>query len=147
MKSKHIVTLILWILILCGCTQYNGHIGPIFGSWSLVAIKEDGIPLPLEDETVFSFQNELVRVIRLIDPPYKWEQKYGNFSLSEKELTLKFQTKPTSDDNYMYMTPDWLYFPITQPIVLEVRKLNGSEMDLCLNSGGKQIEYCFKKTW
>lgn len=136
------------IIILCGCTQYNGHIGPIFGSWALTEIKEEGRELPLEFETVFSFQNEIVQVNKLTDPPFRTEEKYGNFTVTKEHLTLRFQARPTESGSYMYMTPDWLYFPEDgEPIVFDIRKLNGSAMELSLEVDGKKLYYTFRKTW
>ncbi len=148
MRKLNLALTMLSLILMCSCTQYNGHIGPIFGSWSLVAITEDGLPIELDDETVFSFQNEVVRVARLVDPPYSTTFRYGNFSLSDDVLTLKFQAKPTPSDSYLYVTPDWLHFPLDgNPIHLEIRKLTGSEMSFTLDNDGKIYGYSFKKTW
>ena len=70
MKKIYSALIVLTLTLMCSCTQYNGHIGPLFGSWSLVEMTADGLPLELTDESVFSFQNEVVRVVRLVDPPY-----------------------------------------------------------------------------
>lgn len=140
--------IVLSLTLMCGCTQYNGHIGPIFGSWSLVGITEDGLPLELADETVFSFQNEVVRVVKLVNPPYYALSRYGNFTLSSDVLTLRFQSEPTPSDSHLFLTPDWLYFPQDgSPIIFEIRKLSGSEMVLALDNDGKTYVYSFKKTW
>ncbi|MDE5870922.1 MAG: lipocalin-like domain-containing protein [Muribaculaceae bacterium] len=139
---------VLVFILLCGCTQNDGYIGPIFGSWSLVAIMEDGTSIDPGDETIFSFQNEVVRVVRLVNPPYSAVTKFGSFTLSDDVLTLMFQQGPTPSGSYMYMAPDWLHFPKGETVVpLNVRKLNGSEMVLTLDNGGKIFEYSFKKTW
>ena len=148
MKSIYLRAILLPLLMLAGCTQYNGHIGPIFGSWSLTAIAEDGDPLELADETVFSFQNEIVQVVRLDDPPFEITVRYGNFSITDRVLTMKFQHLPTVTGSHMYMTPDWLHFPTGgKPLEFEVRKLTGSEMRLLLDNGERLYEYTFKKTW
>ncbi|MDE7347771.1 MAG: lipocalin-like domain-containing protein [Muribaculaceae bacterium] len=148
MKKIYSALIVLSFMLLCGCTQYNGHIGPVFGSWSLVAMTEDGVPIALEDETVFSFQNEVVQVVKLVNPPFSVLTRYGNFKIEDDVMTLRFQSAPTSSDSYMYMAPDWLHFPQdASQIRLEVRKLNGSEMTLNLDSEGKTIGYSFKKTW
>lgn len=140
--------IVLSLTLICGCTQYNGHIGPIFGSWSLVGITEDGQPLELADETVFSFQNEVVRVVKLVDPPYSSMSRYGNFTLSSDVLTLRFQSKPTPSGSNLFVTPDWLHFPQDgSPIIFEIRKLGGSEMVLAFDNDGKSYVYSFKKTW
>lgn len=148
MKKIYLVIIGLALLIMSGCTQYNGYIGPIFGSWALVEMTENGEPMQIEYETIFSFQNEVVQVLKLIDPPYTVMPRYGNFSISEDVLTLKFQDKPTPDDSYKYMTPEWLHFPEDGlPIHFDVKKLNGSEMILSLDNEGKVYGYSFKKTW
>ena len=59
MKNTLIIVISL-LLGLCGCTQYNGHIGPIFGSCSLIEISEDGVALKMNEENTFSFQNQIV---------------------------------------------------------------------------------------
>lgn len=151
MKKVYVYRYVLPILLmLCGCTQNNGHIGPIFGSWALVAICEDGRDLDLSTETVFSFQNEVVQVLRLNadPPPSVVEMKYGNFSIEEDVLTLKFQVAPTPGGNYMYMTPTWLHFPEHYgQLNFEIEKLDGSAMILRLTSSEKVLVYAFSKTW
>ena len=82
-------------ILMTACTQNNGHLGPLFGSWSLVGLTEDGKPVELEDKTVFSFQNELVRVVKIEEFPNQSETRYGNFTHSGDQLTLKFQKDPT----------------------------------------------------
>lgn len=147
---KKIITsfVVLAFFLLCGCTQNNGHIGPIFGSWALVGIAQDGVPLRLEEETVFSFQNKIVQVTKLVDPPYTVLIRYGNFTISDDVLTMKFQLTPTPADSYMYIIPDWLYFPHGEDqLHFDVRKLKGSEMILGLETGEKTLIYSFKKTW
>lgn len=148
MRKLYLAMIVLSLSLICGCTQYNGHIGPIFGSWSLVAMTEDGLPIDLADETVFSFQNEVVRVVKLVDPPFSSLSRYGNFTLSDDVLTLRFQSKPTASDSHLYLTPDWLHFPQDgSAIRFDVKKLSGSEMQLTLYSDGKTYGYSFKKTW
>lgn len=148
MKGIYAVISVLVLLLPGGCTQYNGHIGPIFGSWALVGITQDGVELEMEDETVLSFQNAVVHVVKLDNPPYSEINRYGNFTLSDDVLTFKFAAEPTPSGSHMYMTPDWLYFPLDgRPIELDVKKLKGSEMVLVLHSADGIFEYSFKKTW
>lgn len=148
MKKSYISIIVMTVAILCGCTQNNGHIGPIFGSWALVGIEDAGKQIPLEGETVFSFQNEVLQVMRLESAQYTEVTKYGNFTISDNVLILKFQNHPTESGNYMYMTPDWIHLPLDgNPIKFDVKKLSGSEMILILNSEEKPLTYSFKKTW
>lgn len=146
--NKIYIAIVMSFLFLCGCTQNNGNIGPIYGSWSLVGISEVGVPLDLEGETVFSFQNEIVQVVRLAESPYIGEYRYGNFSISDDVLTLRFQSHPTQSGSYMYMTPTWLHFPEDgKPIPLDIRKLGSGSMILDLSNDGKKYTYTFKRTW
>ncbi|MDE7349636.1 MAG: lipocalin-like domain-containing protein [Muribaculaceae bacterium] len=148
MKRLCLYMLVAYVCLLSGCTQNDGHIGPVFGSWALTDMTEDGLPADTGDETVVCFQNEIVKVVRLVNPPYSVVTRYGNFSLSDDVLTMKFQVGPTPSGSYMYMAPEWLHFPQDgEPIHFRVVKLNGSEMKLSLETDGKTYVYSFKKTW
>ena len=148
MKNSFAFILLISILILNSCTQNNGYIGPIFGSWSLVEISEDGVPMQLEEETIFSFQNQVVQVMKYKEFPFVSTIKYGNFKITDDVLTLKFQLESTDVDNYMYLTPDWLCFPLDgEPINFDIKQLNGSQMVLTLDDKGKKLDYKFRKTW
>lgn len=148
MKRLYLAIISLTLTLLCSCTQYNGHIGPIFGSWALVGMTEDTLPIDTAYETVFSFQNKVVRVVRLVNPPFSTGVNYGEFTLTDDVLTLFFQGEPTPSGGEIFMTPDWLHFPQGGvPVCLEVRKLTGSEMILSLDNDGKTYVYKFKKTW
>lgn len=149
-KSLAFVFMMISIWVLNSCTQNNGYIGPIFGSWSLISITENGVPIQLDDETVFSFQNQVVQVMKYKEPPYTGTgtTKYGNFTISDDVLTMKFQLKSPDTDNYVYMTPDWLHFPMDgKPIHFVIKKLSGSKMILILPTDNSELEYSFDKTW
>ena len=147
-KLLSLSTLSAAFLIHSGCTQNNGHLGPLFGSWSLIEIAQNGHQIELGDETVFSFQNEIVSVVRYVDPPYTVVTKYGNFSHIGNDLTLIYQPSPTPSGSNIYMAPEWLHFPKDENIInFKVRKLTGSEMELVLEADGTTMNYSFKKTW
>lgn len=149
MRKFCFVIRMLVILSICGCTQNNGYIGDIFGSWALMEVKADGIPLDLEKETVFSFQNKVVRIMKVSDNPFERDAKYGNFSISDDVLTLKFQTELSPDgDGNQFLMPGWVYFPEGEmPLVFEVRTLNGSRMELAIDNRGETYVYKFDRTW
>lgn len=149
MKKLVSVICVLMLIGVCGCTQYNGYIGPIFGSWSLMEISVDGDPLELERETVFSFQNEVVRVTQVSDNPFAGENRYGNFLISDGILSLKFVLELTPEgQGYNFLVPNWLYFPKdVMPLKFEIKELKGSKMVLVLNDGTRDITYRFSKTW
>ncbi len=140
--------LMLFMLVAGGCTQNNGYIGPVFGSWSLVGISEDGNPLKLDSETVFSFQNEVVQ-IELIESDFQRTTKYGNFTLSEDVMTMTFLTELGPDgQGYSFLMPTWLHFPSGQmPLRFEVKTLKGSKMVLAIDNDGKTLVYTFDRTW
>lgn len=148
--KHHILSLLIPMFALCGCTQYNGHIGTIFGSWSLQEITEDGRPVDLSPyETVFSFQNEVVRVVGYYeDNSLDFVTRYGNFIKTENELTLKFQAKPTESGSYQFLTPDWISLPLDGlPIDFHIDELKGDSMILTLTEGDMKYTYRFKRTW
>ncbi len=101
----------------------------------------------MKDETTFSFQNEVVQVMRFVDP-LSSTTRYGNFVKTDDTLTLKFQTEPTESGIHMYMTPDWIYLPLDiSEINFDIKKLNGKEMILVLESGPTPLQYKFERTW
>lgn len=149
MKKFYLIFSLFILLIFSGCTQYNGHIGPIFGSWAVVDISENGAPLELKEETVFSFQNEVVRVEKVSANPDKRSTKYGNFILSDNELSLNFLQAVLPDgEGAGYLVPSWLYFPKNMmPLRFDVKTLNGSKMILVLHDGSNDLTYTFDRTW
>ncbi|MDE5757062.1 MAG: hypothetical protein K2H85_00470, partial [Allobaculum sp.] len=60
MKKVFFAFIVMIATIMGGCTQYNGHIGPIFGSWSLDSIAEGFRTIEIEAEPIYSLLNELV---------------------------------------------------------------------------------------
>lgn len=149
MKKFFIAVCISTILAVCGCTQNNGYIGPIFGSWSLMEISVDGVPLEMQKPTVFSFQNEVVRVMQIAENPFEGETRYGNFSISDDILSIKFLTELDPDvDSYRFLMPSWLYFPSGEmPLRFDIKELKGSKMVLVLYDGSRDLTYSFEKTW
>lgn len=148
MKNLYLAIIASVLTLLSGCTQYNGHLGPLFGSWSLVEMTEDEVPIDVAYETIFSFQNKVVRILRHVNPPLSSASNYGEFTMEDDVLTLQFQPSPTPSGSGMYMAPDWLHFPQGGiPIRMEIEKLTGSQMVLRLDNDGKIYVYSFRKTW
>ena len=147
--NRLLIPIILILMLMgFGCTQNNGYIGPVFGSWSLVSISRDGHQLPLNGETVFSFQNEVVQV-ELIKSEFERVLRYGNFSISDDVMTMKFLSGPDPEhDGYEFIMPTWLYFPVGEmPLRFDVRKLSGKAMELAIDNDGDVYLYEFSKTW
>ena len=139
---------LMLLLIGSGCTQNNGHIGPVFGSWALVEISADGTPLELIDETVFRFQNEVVQVDHIFSE-FDRILRIGNFTISDNVMTMKFLTELTSDyKGSLFLMPTWLYFPKGEmPLRFDILTLKGNRMQLALDNGGKKYVYKFERTW
>lgn len=147
MKNIYLGILIITILFSCGCTQNDGHLGELFGSWTLNEITKDGVTIEKdENNTIFSFQNEIVQVTLLVEPPYTVEYRYGNFTHNGNILTMQFQAKD-SDYKLLYKTPDWLYFPEGgNPITFAVKTLTDNHMTIELKTDETVYAYNFKKT-
>lgn len=140
--------LFMFVLMEYGCTQNNGYIGPIFGSWALVEISENGVPLELTGETVFSFQNEVVQVDHILSEFDRF-WRFGNFTISGDILSMKFLTEPSSDGKgHDFLMPTWLYFPDgVMPLRFDILILNGGHMVLSIDNCGKTNVYTFSRTW
>lgn len=147
MKNIYLSILIIPILLCCGCTQNNGHLGALFGSWTLSEIDKDGeIVEKDKDDTVFSFQSSIVEVAWLTEPPYTTEYRYGNFTHEGDKLTMQFQSDDSGHSN-MYKAPYWIFFPQDgKPIIFDVMTLKSDRMTLKLNIEGSDYIYKFRKT-
>ncbi|MDE6631613.1 MAG: lipocalin-like domain-containing protein [Muribaculaceae bacterium] len=149
MKAFFSAISVILFMSICGCTQNNGYIGPIFGSWSLKELSSGSEHLELTKETVFSFQNEVVRISQISENPYAGVSRYGNFTISDEYLSLTFLTELTPDgEGSRFLVPSWLYFPKdVMPLIFKIKELKGNRMVLVLNDGTKELTYSFAKTW
>lgn len=146
--KKALIMMMLAFIGVCGCTQYNGHLGPIFGSWALQEISDDGVVLNIEDNTVFSYQNEVVQIQKTLESPLMPVTRYGNFVKNDNKLIMKFQSEPTESGARTYMAPGWLYFPADESIIsFDIKYLDGKKMVIVLTSGSKPLQYTFTRTW
>lgn len=157
-KSIAVILAAIIALLPLSCTQSDGHIGPIFGTWILDSETIDGAEVPVRDEsgtfTVWRFQQCVIGVNRCNDINFTNQQSYGNFALSDgdKTLTLNFTGKddaPNHASGSYYWSPYWMGFPKTGIFTLTVNSLNGGKMDLTWNDpdSGKVYRYRFRKTW
>ena len=158
--TKHIVLIISVLigLLTTACTQSDGHIGPIFGSWILDSETVDGTAVEVRDETgtftVWRFQQCVIGVGLCNDAKYSASQSYGNFELTDCDKTLQLDftgqdDAPAHQEGGYYWAPYWMGFPKTGKFTLTVDRLNGSKMDLTWNDpeSGKVYQYHFRKTW
>lgn len=147
MKNIYLSILVISLLFCFGCTQNDGHLGPLFGSWTLTDVTKDGETIVKDtDDTIFSFQNTIVQVTHLVEPPYTVEYRNGNFTHEGNVLSMKFQAK-NSDYSLLYKAPDWIFFPQDGNfIAFTVKTLTDNRMSLKLDIDGTIYEYNFKKT-
>lgn len=142
-KIRHILFAVLLPLVLCACTQNNGHIGPLFGSWHLENMTCDGTPLPQPDatDTYWKFQGSVVEVI-LTEGFYDAGFYTGTWTRDASVLSVSF---PPADAP---LTPQWMGFTAQTPLRLDIVRLDGSEMILkWISDEGNVYIYNFKKTW
>lgn len=150
MRRLFPILLLALSLLTMSCSQNNGHIGPIYGAWSLTEMKADGQPLTIEGEgTVFSFQSEVIQITLHQNVHGDYIKIFGNFSLDGTTLTLKFAPGVSGDEGYQYTAPSWLYFPEDgKPIDFHIAELGARQLIIDRTSAeGKKFEYIFKKTW
>lgn len=149
MKEKTLLSIaLLAIVMLAGsCTQNNGHIGRLFGSWVLTARTVDGAdkPLPEGTEAYLSFQNNIVRMLTVTDTYNVDSETYGSWV--EEGDTLILDCSHTSDkDPGQYDVPSWLA-PAEDFITFRISRIDGQQLILERDVYGADYEYTFSKTW
>ncbi len=152
MKNKIFFPVLFFIyLFAASCTQNNGNIGDLFGSWVLDSMTVDGqvSELPEEYYTTWSFQGEILMVTK-VDQYHATDKHYGTFTHSSSVLTLDFihHSDAIPEGTGMYSAPTWLGFPAAGVFNLSVEELSGKNMVLSWTSqSGQNYTYKFSKTW
>ncbi len=149
MKAKSLLLLfgIALAVVTGGCTQNNGHIGKLFGTWVLTGtvIGEETSPLDDGCEAYLSFQNNIARMLTVCDSYGVDEEKYATWTQSGDNLVLDFSH--TADGNlWDYDVPSWLY-PEEEKINFTVTYLDGGKLELLRTVGEDIYVYSFSKTW
>ena len=84
------------------CTQNNGHIGPLFGSWHLESMTCDGEikPQPEGTDTYWSFQGQVLNVL-LVETMYEslfyiatWERENDCLALDFTTAAIHMNREP-----------------------------------------------------
>lgn len=152
MKVLRYIILPTAIALLPSCTQNNGHIGPLFGSWHLEAMTCDGenIAQPKGTDTYWNFQGAVINVL-LVDTMYESFFYIGTWEFeSDDMLALDFTHRSdiAEPGTGFYEAPAWMGFPANEVLRLDVCRLDGSHMTLGWTSDeGKKYTYNFNKTW
>ena len=99
--SLYIVSAIA-VLLLASCTRNHGDIGILFGTWHVERITAGDMPVNVQGDYFFQFQNKVFRVSQV----YGHEQVVESFGTWQED----------EDGNAMTITfPDPTVFYITMP--------------------------------
>lgn len=150
MKSVKLFFVIVLMAVFGGCTQNNGHIGKLFGSWGLELMTVDDQPVVFEDGgfATMSFQSNIVMAI-YNDKYHNSLKSYGTWKRFDSVLQFDFEHKSNNDipGTGAFAPPVWLQFPagVSDFVIVE---LSDSKLWLMrTDDNGKQYVYIFKKTW
>lgn len=152
MKTLRIFILSLVVLAFGACTQNNGHIGRLFGSWVLQSATLNGevYPMPAGSQTYWSFQSDLLRVT--LEEEYNYYQNfYGSFTqVGENMLRLNFtySDNANASGTGVYGAPTWMGFPQSGTFDLTVANSDSDRLVLTYTkSPTETFIYTFAKTW
>lgn len=151
MKTKILAILTVWLLALTSCTQNGGHIGTLFGSWSMTEMTVDGTPraFPDQDYTTVSFQGTVAE----FEYHKGLHMPFGRYATWVKvDDILRFDFTHHDDDNPAgtgkYEAPSWLDLPSNCVIDMTIAKLDSGHMTwVYRTTGGVVIIYKFERTW
>lgn len=153
MKQLRTYLAIISIAIMAaGCTQNNGNIGRLFGSWVLDEATLDGAPLVLPEgtETFWSFQGDII-MVTLSHGNHEYSKRYGTFSeLPDNimRLTFTYSSDAVPEGTGIYGAPEWLGFPSSGVFDLSVADSPKNRLVLTYSAPGNGIYiYKFSKTW
>lgn len=141
--------IVLLAMLAAGCTQNNGHIGKLFGSWSLQEMTENGTPLRIEGEGIaVSFQSNVVR-FTLIYGPDLADNSIATWTRTGDILNFNFNNH---DDKVaagtgVYAPPFWLHLTeLTESFV--IARLEAGHLELVrTDAKGDVYVYKFDRTW
>lgn len=149
---KRFLFISLLVVVLCGCTQNDGHIGPWFGSWHLESMLIDGetddtyADLQAEDkmQVMVSFQGKVFNMGYI-----GGSEIYGSWSYAGETLTLVANYNAGSG----YNSPNFNPYPIVmhfprgiEQLEITVTAINSRTMQWQhIDPEGRLITYNFRK--
>ncbi len=152
MKTINTIRLLAALLaavLLCSCTQNNGHIGKLFGTWVLTERLADGaaIEKPYDADAYMSFQNNIVH-FRTVENNYDLiEYKTATWIRMGDSLSFDFDNTSDAGNPDIYSAPAWLE-PVGTDVVMNINRLDGAHLELMRTaSDGVIYIYKFDKTW
>lgn len=140
-----------FVLLLTGCTQPDGDIGDLFGSWSLQEMTCDGSPLSLPEDSegsTVSFQSNIAMFNIYYDND-ETGSSVCTWIRTDDTMTFNFNN---SDNKYpagtgIYAPPAWLRF--SEPTeTIYISELNGRHFNFTRTaSDGRIYTYKYNRTW
>lgn len=152
MKAFRLLLSAVLILLGAGCTQNNGYIGDLFGSWCLQSIMCGTEPYPsgIRATTYWSFQSDVIRVTAEYEYHYV-ENYYGTFEqVGDNILRLDFthSDDDTAAGTGQYQAPTWMGFPASGIINLTIAQSEDDLLVLTYDSPDNgTLVYTFVKVW
>ncbi len=151
LRSTYTLLYILLLTVCTACTQNNGYIGSLFGTWALTSMTVNGeTPKTFKsDDTFWSFQNTIINVQQVADH-YQYVSHYGTWEESDGQLLLNFTH---SDDvnaagEGPYLAPTWIGFPKNEIVELTYVTKKSRHMELTwTNRDGDVFYYILTKTY
>ncbi len=149
MKTLRLI-LFFFTAALAACTQNNGRIGLLFGSWHLESMSLNGKPFaqPEGTDTYWKFQGHVMQAILSFGPD-DTDTRTGTWSSDDDVLTLRF----THGDDVNapgtggYTPPQWMGLDGSGIFELKILRLTGSSLSLSLGTADGVYTYTFSKTW
>lgn len=125
------------------CTQNNGYIGDLFGSWVLqeMTIDSDVKEFPSDTYITISFQGDVAMFV-LADDRHNTIKTYSLFTHDDDILTFNFA-------NGFYLDSPILLLGFNSEIeITKITKLNNNNLNFTrTDNEGKIYNYKFKRTW
>lgn len=130
--------------LVCGsCTQNNGYIGDLFGSWSLQEMTENSevVRFPADTYFTLSFQGD-VAMFTLASDRHDYLKRYCLFTHEGSSLTFTFDGPETNDSPVLLLGFD------SQVEETTITKLDSKNLSFTrTNTDGSVFNYIFKRTW
>lgn len=150
-RYVYIIICVAALTALHGCTQNNGRIGSLFGTWVLTAMDVDGEPDAgfMPDATTWDFQNNIVNIELRTGVMDLETSRRGTWSREGDCLLLNYTH---SDDDHeagtgIYAAPEWLHFAPCSVTKLQIVSESGRSMTLRMEREGHTYTYLLNKTW
>lgn len=126
------------VVAAVGCTRNNGNIGSWFGTWRVVGIEVDDVPLDSYTANVIvKFQNDIIETMEVYDH-HDTESYYATWHSTGSELVI--------DGRERGIAPE-LMLPANSVVTLNLLRAPEDVMEWEYVGGGTVIRYNLKKLY